>query len=153
MSWTPHATVATVVEKDGRYLIVEEASNGRQVLNQPAGHVEDGEFIVAAARRETLEETGWEIEPTHLIGIYTYKAPHSKVTYYRFCYAAKALQHHPDLPLDDDIDQVHWFTLDEITSRTDVLRSPLVLKCIEDYLAGQKFPLDLIYEHPLPPGE
>ena len=91
MTWKPHATVAVVVEDDqGRFLLVEEVSSGKVVFNQPAGHIEENEAILDAVRRETLEETGWEIDPVHFLGIYTYKAPANGVTYYRFCYVARA---------------------------------------------------------------
>lgn len=150
MIWTPHATVATIVEQDGRFLFVDEMADGKRVLNQPAGHVDEREPILDAAVRETLEETGWEVEITHLIGIYTYTAPHNRVTYYRFCYAARPVRQIPDAQLDHDIYGPVWLSLDELKARQDLWRSPLVLKCVEDYVAGRSFPLDLVYEHPLP---
>lgn len=146
MTWTPHATVAVVVEDEqGRFLLVEELSEGKRVYNQPAGHVEENETIVAAARREALEETGWQVELLDLIGLYTYKAPVNGVTYYRLCFSAKALNK-TSSNLDDDIIAAHWLTLDEIHRRAEQLRSPLVLKCIEDYRNGRRFPLDVIVE-------
>ncbi|UDL06859.1 NUDIX hydrolase [Marinobacter sp. CA1] len=144
MTWTPHATVAVVVEDDqGRFLLVEERSHGEIVFNQPAGHVEEGESIPAAALREALEETGWEVELTALIGFYVYKAPANQVTYYRFCFAAKGLRKLTD-ELDADIIAAHWLSLEEIHHRHQQLRSPLVLQCIEDYREGRRFPLDII---------
>ncbi len=93
MTWTPHATVAVVVEDDqGRFLLVEEVSSGLVVFNQPAGHIEEDEAILDAVQRETLEETGWQVEPIHFLGLYTYKAPANGVTYYRFCYSARAVK-------------------------------------------------------------
>lgn len=147
MCWTPHATVATIVERDGRFLVVEEVSGGRRVINQPAGHVEENEAIVAAAVRETLEETCWHVEPQFLIGLYTYRAPANGVTYYRFCYAARALSEDTGAELDSDIVRAIWLTRDELAAREEELRSPLVLRCIDDYLAGRRFPLDFVVEH------
>lgn len=149
MIWTPHATVATLVEKDGRFLFVEELVDGRQLLNQPAGHVDEREPLQTAALRETLEETGWEVEITHLVGIYTYTPPQNQITYYRFCYAARPLRQVPDAQLDTGIIGPVWLSLEELKARQAEWRSPLVLKCVEDYLAGRRFPLDLVYEHPL----
>lgn len=148
MIWTPHAVVATIVEKDGKFLLVEEVVDGRTVYNQPAGHVDENESIFTAALRETLEETAWKVEITDLVGIYTLKSEKPGVTYYRFCFAATALEQ-TDFPLDHGIVGPRWFTLEEVKGLGTQLRSPLVVKCIEDYLAGRRFPLDIIYEHPI----
>lgn len=146
MTWTPHATVAVVVEDDqGRFLMVEEVSGGKIVFNQPAGHVEKDEPILAAARREALEETGWKVEPEYFLGLYTFTAPANGVTYYRLCFAARALARQSS-ELDSDIIRAHWLSLDEVRERGPSLRSPLVLKCIEDYLGGRRYPLDVIVE-------
>jgi len=146
MTWTPHATVAVIVEDNyGRFLMVEEVSSGQVVFNQPAGHVEEGEAILDAVRRETLEETGWQVEPRFFLGVYTYKAPANGVTYYRFCYSAEAVRHRSS-ELDDGIIAAHWLELDEIRQLGDRLRSPLVLQCIEDYRNGRQYPLDVIVE-------
>ncbi|MCG2579380.1 MAG: NUDIX hydrolase [Marinobacter sp.] len=146
MTWTPHATVAVVVENDqGRFLLVEEVSSGLVVFNQPAGHIEEDEAILDAVRRETLEETGWQVEPVHFLGLYTYKAPANGVTYYRFCYSARAVKKITD-QLDDGIIAAHWLTPDEIAGLGGQLRSPLVLRCIEDYRKGRRFPLDVIID-------
>lgn len=149
MIWTPHATVATIVEKDGKFLFVDEMADGQRVLNQPAGHVDEREPILQAALRETLEETGWEVEITHLVGIYTYTAPHNQVTYYRFCYAATPVREVPGAELDHDIIGPVWLSPEELAARPEQWRSPLVMKCVQDYLAGHRFPLELVYEHPL----
>lgn len=146
MIWTPHATVAVVVEDDqGRYLLVEEHSEGKRVFNQPAGHVEEDEPILAAARREALEETGWRVELQDFLGLYTYKAPANGVTYYRMCFSAKAIDQ-VSTQLDDGIIAAHWLSFDDIRNQLDKLRSPLVLQCIEDYRNGRRFPLDVIVE-------
>ncbi|HAK13910.1 MAG TPA: NUDIX hydrolase [Acinetobacter radioresistens] len=148
-AWTPHVTVATVVEKDGKFLFVEEQAEGvtHTVFNQPAGHVEAGETVVQAAVRETMEETAYEVEIHSLLGIYTYTPPmFPDRTYYRFCFLAKAGTYHADAPLDTSIIGAVWMTLDELTE-TARARSPLVIKAVQDALSGQKFPLSLIYEH------
>lgn len=144
MIWTPHATVATLVEREGRFLMVEEISDGLRVFNQPAGHVEQGERLIDAAVRETLEETGWQIQPTALLGIYIYTAA-NQVTYHRYCFVAKAIAQVSD-QLDTDIIAAHWLTLAEIGQRAGQLRSPLVSLCVADYRKGQQFPLTLITE-------
>jgi len=152
MTWTPHATVAVVVEDDqGRFLMVEESSHGQIVFNQPAGHVEEDERILDAALRETLEETGYQVRPDYFLGLYTFTAPANGVTYYRFCFAATALTRITD-KLDDGIIAAHWLSVDQLKERQDQLRSPLVLKCIEDYRNGRRFPLDVIVEAQTPPA-
>jgi len=144
MTWTPHATVAVVVEDaQGRFLMVEEHSSGRVVFNQPAGHVEEDEAILDAVRREALEETGWDIEPEHFLGLYTYKAPANGVTYYRFCFIGKARQQVTE-ELDRGIIAAHWLSLEDIRQLGDKLRSPLVIQSIEDYRNGRCYPLDVI---------
>lgn len=151
MTWTPHATVAVVIEDDqGRFLMVEETSNGQVVFNQPAGHVEERERIADAALRETLEETGWQVSLDYFVGLYTFVAPANGVTYYRFCFAGTALSKITER-LDDGIIAAHWLALDELKAREDKLRSPLVLQCIADYRNGRRFPLDVIVEPQTPP--
>ncbi len=146
MTWKPHATVAVIVEDtEGRYLLVEEHSNGKIVFNQPAGHIEEGETVLDAARREALEETGWQVEPESFLGMYRYLSPGNGRTYFRFCFAARAVSHVSD-QLDEGIIAAHWFTLEQIRELGDQLRSPLVLNCILDYRKGRRFPLDVIVE-------
>ncbi len=148
MNWEPHVTVAVVVERDGRFLLVEEINDRAMlVLNQPAGHVEQGETLEQAAVREALEETGWQVRLTAFLGLYVYTPPHKpELTYYRACYLADAVTHFPERTLDVGIQQALWLTLDEIAS-AERLRSPLVLKCVQDAVAGQRFPLNLVHEH------
>lgn len=144
MRFTPHVTVATVVENDGRFLLVEEVAEGRAVFNQPAGHLEADESLIQAALRETLEETGWEVELSAVTGIYLYTAPSNGVTYQRVCFAAKPLRHRAELALDDGIIGPRWMTRDELAAQPERWRSELVLRCIDDYLAGERFALSLI---------
>ncbi|UVE16082.1 NUDIX hydrolase [Pseudomonas sp. LS44] len=144
MLWQPHITVATVVEDQGRFLLVEEMADGRAVFNQPAGHLDAAESLIQAALRETLEETGWDVELTAVTGIYLYTAPSNGVTYQRICFAARPLRHHPDLPLDEGIIGPHWLTRDELAAQPERWRSELVLRCVDDYLAGERFALSLI---------
>ena len=150
--WTPHVTVATVIEKDGKYLLVEErrlineAGDFGIVYNQPAGHVDKAETIMAAAIRETLEETRWQVKLQYLIGIYIFTAPANGVTYHRYCFAGEAVMHHPASQLDDGILDAKWFSWEEIQQLNN-LRSPLVKRCFKDHIDGKRYPLDLIYQH------
>ena len=144
MRFTPHVTVATIVEDDGRFLMVEELAQGRAVFNQPAGHLEADESLMQAALRETLEETGWDVELTAVTGIYLYTAPSNGITYQRICFAAKPVRHHPDLALDHGIIGPQWLTRDELIAQSKRLRSELVIQCIDDYLAGERFALSLL---------
>jgi len=146
MTWHAHVTVATIVEHEGRFLFVEELKGGRLVLNQPAGHLEPRESLPQAAVRETLEETGCDVELTGVTGIYLYTAPSNGVTYQRICFVAELLQHHPERELDRDISGIRWLTYDELLAERDRLRSELVLRCLDDYLAGARFPLGLIHD-------
>ena len=146
MTWTPHVTVACVIEQQGKFLCVEELSNGQLVINQPAGHLEANESLIQAAVRETLEETGWQVEVTDLLGFYTYTSPHNKVCYHRWCFVATPIQHIPNHELDSDIIQALWLDADTIRQSPSRLRSPLVLQAIEDYLSDKRYPLALLCE-------
>ena len=144
MRFTPHVTVATIVEDQGRFLLVEELADGRKVLNQPAGHLEADESLTQAALRETLEETGWEVELTAVTGIYLYTAPSNGVTYQRVCFAARPLRQRSDVTLDEGIIGPRWLTRAELLEQPQRWRSELVLRCIDDYLAGARHSLSLI---------
>ncbi|MDH1012665.1 NUDIX hydrolase [Pseudomonas nicosulfuronedens] len=145
MRWLAHVTVATIVEDQGRFLLVEEMSaDKKQVFNQPAGHLEANETLLEAAVRETLEETGWDVELTAVTGIYLYTAPSNGVTYQRVCFAARPVRHHPERALDDGILGARWMTREELAAQPERWRSHLVLRCIDDYLEGERFPLALI---------
>lgn len=144
MPWKPNLTVAAIIESDGRFLLVQERDQQRLVLNQPAGHLEPGESLVAAAIRETREETGRHFEPEAIIGIYRYHSPTNDVTYLRVCFSGTASAPQPGLALDTDIVDNVWLSQEELLQRQ--LRSPLVARCVADYLAGVRYPLDLLIE-------
>ena len=140
----PAITVATVVERGGRFLLVEEETRNGLRLNQPAGHVEVGESIVSAAARETLEESAWRVDPTALVGIYQWHSPEKATTFVRFTFAAAPQAHEPERRLDAGIVRALWLDYDDIASRRNVHRSPLVLRSLDDYRAGRRWPLGLI---------
>lgn len=139
-----HVTVAAIVARDGKFLFVEESIGGRTVLNQPAGHWEAGETLFEAVKRETLEETAWEVEPTALLGIYEYEPPELGYGFLRFAYLAEPRHHHPERRLDPGIERAVWLTPDELRREAARHRSPMVMRCVEDALAGQRHPLALI---------
>lgn len=143
-SWQPHVVVATVVERDGRYLVVEEMIAGQLRINQPAGHWEPGETLVEAAVRETLEEAAYDVDITGFLGVYTWQPASLPYPFVRFAFLARALREHPGRALDQGILRALWLTPDELRARSAELRSPSVLQCIEDHRAGRRFPLDLI---------
>ncbi|MBT8149143.1 MAG: NUDIX hydrolase [Pseudomonadales bacterium] len=140
----PHVTVATVVERDGRFLFVEERSEGKLVINQPAGHLDAGETLVEAACRETFEETGWRVDITGLLGMQLYRAPGNGVTYYRTTFIGEARQHDPSADLDAGIVRAIWLSPEQARQHTVVPRSPLVLAAVARYLRGERYPLDLL---------
>lgn len=144
MSWAPHVTVATIVEDNGRFLLVYENANGNYVFNQPAGHLEPNESLKEAAIRETLEETGWDVELTGVVGVNLYTAPSNGVTYCRTTFIAKPLKHHPDRELDEGIQKAVWMTYEQLAARKDELRSPMTLTIIENYLDGRRHPLSVV---------
>jgi len=151
--WKPNTVVAAIVEREGRYLCVEEDDGGRAVFNQPAGHLDPGESLLDAVRRETLEESGWHIEPTGLIGIYLIQPPDSEVTYLRFCFRATALRHAPERKLDPEIIRAVWLTHAELLAVRERHRSPLVMRCVDDARVGQDTPLALLRDLRFPtPG-
>lgn len=144
MDWHAHVTVATVVEDNGRFLLVEEYEEGRLVFNQPAGHLDPNESLIEAAQRETLEETGWTIAIDGIVGIGLYTAPSNGITYYRTAFHGRPISHDPTRKLDDGIVRAVWMTLDEIRAEAPRMRSPLVPQVIEQYLAGHRYPLSMI---------
>lgn len=144
MSWAPHVTVATVVERDGKFLLVYEQAEGRKVYNQPAGHLEANETLIEAAIRETREETGWEVQPEAVISVRLYTAPANGVTYLRVTFVASTVAHYADQPLDEGIIEAVWLSREEIQARLPELRSPMTLEVIDEYLSGQRFDLSLL---------
>lgn len=144
MQWMPHATVAAIVEDNGKFLLVEETTDRGNRFNQPAGHLEDNESLIEAVIRETLEETAYTFNPEALLGIYHWKHEHNDTTYLRFAYIGSVTNHQPNLALDEGIIRAVWMTIDEIRSNAALMRSPQVLTCIEDYLNGQQFPLSIV---------
>ncbi len=144
--WKPSTVVATIVELDGRFLFVEEEADGRAVFNQPAGHLDDGETLLDAARRETLEESGWQVEPIDLVGLYLVAPPGKNLTYLRFCFRARPLAHDATRPLDREIIRAVWMTREEIAAAQARHRSPLVLRCLDDAIAGHRYPLSMIHD-------
>lgn len=142
-------TVSSVVEKDGHFLIVEERASGAVVLNQPGGHIEAGESPEQAARREALEESGCDIRIDGLLGVYLWIHPQTRQNFLRIVYAADLISQNPALSLDDVIQAVHWFTVDDLGRRKRDLRTPVVLHSIEDYLSGKRQP-DAMLERLMP---
>jgi 8-oxo-dGTP pyrophosphatase MutT (NUDIX family) len=142
----PVVTVATIVVRDGAFLLVEEETSAGVRLNQPAGHLEAGETLVAAASRETLEETGYRVVPTALVGIYRWQAREGGATFVRFAFAADVVAYEAERPLDVGILRALWLPYDALIARGMMHRSPLVLRCVDDYRAGSRRPLDHITE-------
>lgn len=124
--------------------MVEESIGGETLLNQPAGHWEPGERFTEGACRETREESGWDVEIDHLIGIYEHQPQHLPYPFVRLAFAARAVQHHPEAPLDEGIVRALWMTRDELVASRERHRSPMVLRCVDDYLAGQRLPLSVL---------
>jgi 8-oxo-dGTP pyrophosphatase MutT (NUDIX family) len=143
MVWKPDVTVAAVTERDGRFLLVEERIRGRLVLNQPAGHLEDGESLLHAVVRETLEETAWVFEPQWLLGVYLWRGKAGHTTL-RFAFIGTVDHFESGRALDPPIVATHWLTREAIAAQSERLRTPLVLRCIDDYLDGRRAPLGTI---------
>lgn len=145
--WKPSVTVAAVIERDGAFLLVEEEAHGQIVFNQPAGHWEPGETLPEACAREALEETAYRFRPTELLGVYRWHFPGADVTFLRFAFRGEVTGHEPGRELDKEIRRAVWLTPEEIRGLRARHRSPLVLACVEDYLAGRRYPLDLLRHH------
>lgn len=151
--WKPSATVAAVIERDGRFLFVEERTRDGLRINQPAGHLDPGESLLEACVRETLEETAHHFTPTQLLGIYLWRAGRANgasgaATYLRFAFTGVLGDAIAGQALDDGIVRTLWLTPDELAARSHMHRSPLVARCVDDYLRGQRYPIDLLFTHP-----
>ncbi len=147
MIWKPNVTVAAIIERDGRFLLVEEQTSQGLLFNQPAGHWESNETLVQAVSREVLEESAWHFTPQHLVGIYRWHSDNANVTYLRFAFTGIVTIHEPERLLDEGIVCAVWMTPDEIRDTQSRHRSPLILRCVEDYLAGKRYPLDLLVHY------
>jgi 8-oxo-dGTP pyrophosphatase MutT (NUDIX family) len=137
----PSVTVAAVIESDGRFLVVEEDYDGARVLNQPAGHLDPGESLIAACAREVLEETAHRFVPESLIGIYRWYYAPRDITFIRFTFAGRLEGVDPGRGLDAEIVAVHWLTRAELLAKAAMHRTPLVMSCVDDYLSGKRYPL------------
>ena len=147
--WRPSVTVAAVIERDGRFLMIEEETSEGVRINNPAGHLDPGETPAEGCAREALEETAWVFRPTQLLGVYISRFQRSTtgedITYLRFAFTGELGEHVPGRALDHGILRTLWMTPEELRATADRHRSPLVLRCIEDYLAGIRYPLEAIY--------
>ncbi|MDD5276066.1 MAG: NUDIX hydrolase [Methylovulum sp.] len=144
MVWKPHVTVAAIIERGQRFLLVEEETPHGLQLNQPAGHFEENEDLIAAVKREVYEESAWQFEPEHIISIQLWRRNPDYPTFLRVCFSGDCHSYNPNQPLDDGIVATHWLTRDEIVQQRARLRSPLVLIGIDEYLNGQRYPLSLL---------
>ena len=140
----PNATVAAIIEQNGQFLLVEESTDRGNRFNQPAGHLEDNETLTQAVIRETLEESAYDFTPEALLGVYLWKHQHNDTSYLRFAFIGNVSTHYPAQALDTGIVRTVWMSIGEIRENAHLLRSPQVLTCIEDYLAGKRFPLEVI---------
>lgn len=148
MTWKPHTTVAAIIQRDNKFLMVEELINGERVFNQPAGHLDPNETLIEAAIRETREETAWRFTPQAVTGVYLWTHPDSGRTFLRVAFCGQCDDHQAEQPLDDGILHAVWMSRDEIVQNKRNLRSPMVIDCIDDYLAGKRYPLDLLINTP-----
>jgi 8-oxo-dGTP pyrophosphatase MutT (NUDIX family) len=146
MPTQPTVTVAAVVERNGLFLMVEERVDDRLVINQPAGHLESGESLVDAVVRETREETGWTFVPQGLVGIYRWTKPSQQTTYVRVCFFGSVTTHDAGQPLDTGIERASWLSRSDLIQRSAELRSPMVLRCLDDFSAGKHFPLEALVD-------
>lgn len=147
--WKPHVVVASVIEQDGRFLLVEERTDDGLRFNQPAGHLEPGESLLDAVRRETFEETAHHFEPQALLGVYRWRKPaRPERTYLRFAFTGAIAAFDPTAPLDAGILRAVWMSPQEIAEVRSRHRSPLLQRCVDDFLAGRRYPLDLLADFP-----
>jgi NADH pyrophosphatase NudC (nudix superfamily) len=144
MAWKPNVTVAAIAERDGKFLLVEELTEFGARFNQPAGHLEANESITEGVIRETLEETAYGFIPGALVGIYYWHYPNKNLTYLRFAFSGTITSHDPERKLDKGIIHANWYSVDAIRRTVNRHRSPLVMQCVDDYLQGKRYPLELL---------
>ena len=144
MIWKPHVTVAAIIERDGKFLLVEEQADDGFVLNQPAGHLDEAESLMQAVMRETLEETGWHFLPQALLGAYLWQNQRTQITYLRFAFTGIVQSHEPQRALDNGILRAVWMAPEEIRQSQPRHRSPQVQHCVDDFLTSRRYPLDFI---------
>jgi 8-oxo-dGTP pyrophosphatase MutT (NUDIX family) len=147
MIWKPDVTVAAVIEREGKFLLVEEETSQGVRFNQPAGHLEADESLLDAVTREVLEESAYRFVPRHLLGVYRWHSADSDTTYLRFAFTGEITGHDPGRSLDTGILQALWLTSDEIRATQPRHRSPLILRCVQDYLDDKRYPLDLLVHY------
>ncbi len=148
MIWKPHATVAAIIERDNKFLMVEELIHGERLFNQPAGHLDPDESLIDAVIRETQEESAWQFIPEAVTGIYLWKHPENGETFLRVAICGSCSNHDEQQPLDEGIIEATWKSRDELMQDSHKLRSPMVLNCIDDYLAGKRYPLNMLINVP-----
>ncbi|WP_126455240.1 NUDIX hydrolase [Sulfuriflexus mobilis] len=146
MVWKPHVTVAAIIERNGEFLMVEEIADQQVVNNQPAGHLEQGEGFVEAIIREVQEETAWQFTPNAITGIYRWQKPDDGKTFIRICFSGTLGEHSPEQALDEGILRALWLSRDELAARQEQLRSPMVLRCIDDYLSGHRYSMEMFHD-------
>lgn len=144
MQWKPNVTVAAIARKDQKFLLVEEEADNLIVFNQPAGHLEKDESLIDAVKREVIEETAWTFQPEGIVGLYLYPNPHIDITYLRICFYGSCVQHYPERNLDEGIIRAVWMDAEELKENTDKMRSTMVMQCINDFLSGQRYPLEIL---------
>lgn len=148
MIWKPHATVAAIIERDNKFLMVEELIRGERLFNQPAGHLDPDESLIDAVIRETQEESAWQFIPEAVTGIYLWKHPDNGETFLRIAVSGSCTNHDAQQALDDGIIEAVWKSREELAQDSHKLRSPMVINCIDDYLAGKRYPLDMLINVP-----
>jgi 8-oxo-dGTP pyrophosphatase MutT (NUDIX family) len=148
MIWKPHATVAAIIERENKFLMVEELIRGERLYNQPAGHLDPDESLIDAVIRETQEESAWQFIPQAVTGIYLWKHPINGETFLRVAVCGSCINHDEQQQLDDGILKAVWKSREELVQDPHKLRSPMVINCIDDYLAGKRYPLDMLINVP-----
>jgi len=144
MIWKPHVTVAAVIEQEKRFLLVEEETSKGLAFNQPAGHLEEGEDLIAAVKREVCEETAWKFEPERVVAVQLWRKAPEFPSFLRVCFAGQCHSHNSEQKLDEGIVATHWLTRAEIAERQARLRSALVLLSVDDYINGEHYPLSML---------